>query len=83
MTKAEINDLRFHDLRHTAVTRLVRAGVPAPKIMKITGHQQLKTFQRYVNLTDESVIESANLLDNFNAGQQTILQTANASEMLN
>lgn len=80
---AGINDLRFHDLRHTAVTRFVRAGVPAPEIMKITGHQQLKTFQRYVNLTNDSVTQAANLLDSFNAGQPTIFQTANASEMVN
>jgi integrase len=83
LIEAEINDLRFHDLRHTAVTRFVRAGVPTPKIMKITGHQQLKTFQRYVNLTNDSVIESASLLDNFNAWQQSKLQTANNSKMVN
>lgn len=83
LIEAGINGLHFHDLRHTAVTRLVRAGVPAPEIMKITGHQQLKTFQRYVNLTNDSVIVSANLLDSFNAGQQPKQQAANASEMVN
>lgn len=42
--KAEVEDLpaglvsvRFHDLRHTAVTRMIDAGVPLPKIAKIVG----------------------------------------------
>jgi integrase len=42
--KAEVQDLpaslvavRFHDLRHTAVTRMIDAGVPLPKIAKIVG----------------------------------------------
>lgn len=42
--KTEVEDLpaglvavRFHDLRHTAVTRMIDAGVPLPKIAKIVG----------------------------------------------
>lgn len=64
-TKAEISGLRFHDLRHTATTRFVRAGMPLSEAMKITGHSQLKTFQRYMNLTNESVTACANLLDSY------------------
>lgn len=60
---AGIDNLRFHDLRHTATTRFVRAGVPLSEAMKITGHSQIKTFQRYMNLTNESVTASARLLD--------------------
>jgi integrase len=41
---AGLDDLRFHDLRHTATTRLIRAGVPATEVMKVTGHTQTKTF---------------------------------------
>ncbi|HEX8370874.1 MAG TPA: site-specific integrase [Pyrinomonadaceae bacterium] len=63
---AGIEDLHFHDLRHTATTRLIRASVPQSEAMKITGHTQLKTFQRYMNLTNESVTASANLLDAYN-----------------
>jgi integrase len=62
---AGIEDLRFHDLRHTATTRLVRAGVPATEVMKITGHTQMKTFLRYLNLTSESVAASAGMLDSY------------------
>lgn len=62
---AGIDNLRFHDLRHTATTRLIRAKVPQAEAMKITGHSQLKTFQRYMNLTHESVTASAKSLDEY------------------
>jgi integrase len=30
-------EVRFHDLRHTAVSRMLNAGVPIPKVAKIVG----------------------------------------------
>ncbi len=63
--KAGVADLRFHDLRHTATTRLIRAGVPVSEVMKITGHTQMSTFLRYLNQTHESVSESAKSLDRY------------------
>jgi integrase len=30
-------ECRFHDLRHTAVSRMIDAGVPLPKVAKIVG----------------------------------------------
>ncbi|MFN0279206.1 MAG: tyrosine-type recombinase/integrase [Pyrinomonadaceae bacterium] len=41
-TKAAIKGLRFHDLRHTATTRFVPAGMPLSEAMKIKGHSQLR-----------------------------------------
>lgn len=78
---AGIDELHFHDLRHTAITRMIRAGIPASEAMKISGHSEMKTFQRYVNLTNESVTVSANLLDQFNLNNQTA--TGTNSEMMN
>jgi len=37
-TKAGIENLRFHDFRGTAVTRLAKAGCSIPEIASITGH---------------------------------------------
>jgi integrase len=68
-------DLHFHDLRHTAITRMIRAGVAASEAMKISGHTEMKTFQRYVNLTHESVTVSAGLLDRFNSDAAAHLDT--------
>lgn len=52
---AKIYDCRFHDLRHTGTTALVRANVRTEYAMKATGHQTLKTFMRYLNPTDEDM----------------------------
>ena len=48
---ANIQDFRFHDCRHTATTRMIASGSPHTEVMKITGHTQLKTFLRYLNIT--------------------------------
>ncbi|MGH9761557.1 MAG: tyrosine-type recombinase/integrase [Blastocatellia bacterium] len=47
---AKIDDLRFHDLRHTCTTRLLSAGVPMEIVMKYLGHTQYNTTWRYFNL---------------------------------
>lgn len=61
--RAGITDLNFHDLRHTATTRMIRAGIPYMEVMKITGHTQIKTFLRYLNPEDETVQTAAARLD--------------------
>ena len=63
--KTEIKNFRFRDCRHTATTRMVNSGMPQAEIMKTTGHTQLKTFLRYVNLTAESVSRSAKAFGEF------------------
>jgi integrase len=64
--EAKITDLRFHDLRHTATTRLVQAGAPPSITMKMTGHTQFSTFARYVNPDHNAAREAASFLDDFN-----------------
>lgn len=53
--RAGIENLRFHDLRHMAVTRLVKAGLPESAVMMISGHRTREVFKRYVNLTPYDV----------------------------
>lgn len=69
-SKDNINNLTFtdiniHDLRHTAITRMIRAGIPHAEVMKISGHTQMKTFMRYLNLVDETVSTTASQFDKF------------------
>lgn len=63
--KAGIEDLHFHDLRHTATTRLVQAGAQPGIVMKTTGHTQFATFARYVNPDHNAAREAAEFLDTF------------------
>ncbi len=45
--KAGIEDFRFHDLRHCAVTNFRKAGVSDTVIMSISGHKTYAVFRRY------------------------------------
>ena len=55
--KAGLDELHFHDLRHTFVTRKVREGWDYKRIMTITGHKTFAVFQRYNNPTEEDLCE--------------------------
>jgi integrase len=50
--KAKINDITWHDLRHTAITRMVHIdGMEPHDVMKISGHDNWSTFWNvYVNI---------------------------------
>jgi integrase len=68
---AGIKGLRFHDLRHTAITRMVNAGLPPMEIMKVSGHTQWTTFARYVNPNTQTVKKIADVLSNYNSNAVT------------
>lgn len=48
-----IAKVRFHDLRHTALTRLVLTGTDLRTVKDIAGHSSLKTTQRYLHSSDK------------------------------
>ncbi len=63
--KAGLSDLRFHDLRHTAITRMVKGGISASEAGKVAGHTQAQTTHRYINTNAESVRAVAVVLDEY------------------
>ncbi|MCH7519920.1 MAG: tyrosine-type recombinase/integrase [Candidatus Dadabacteria bacterium] len=48
---AKIEDLRFHDLRHTAATRLVESSIPLHAVAKLLGHSILLPSKNQVELS--------------------------------
>mgnify|MGYP001447633776 CR=1 FL=1 len=64
---AGLSDLRFHDLRHTAATRLVGLHIPLAEVGRVLGHTQSNTTYRYVNANVETARRAAAALDEFNA----------------
>lgn len=46
---ARIKDLRFHDLRHEAASRLSDRGMDILRIAAITGHSSLQMLKRYTH----------------------------------
>lgn len=49
--KAEIREFRFHDLRHTAATRMAERGVDPFTIAAILGHTDIKMTASYAHAT--------------------------------
>jgi len=58
-----IQGLRFHDLRHTAATRMIEAGVNIVSVNKILRHADLKTTMRYLH-PDDSLKDAVEKLSN-------------------
>lgn len=56
---------------------------PASEVMKITGHSEMKTFLRYMNLTSESVSSSAVLLNGYLRSRQGLAAELSADDMIN
>lgn len=54
--KAEISDLRFHDLRHEATSRLFEKGLTVMQVATITGHKTLQMLNRYTHLRAEDLV---------------------------
>ena len=49
---AEIEDFRFHDLRHSAASYLAMSGATLAEIADILGHKTLQMVKRYAHLSD-------------------------------
>lgn len=64
---AGIEGFRFHDCRHTAITRMIQAGMTPMQVMKISGHTQMTTFARYVNADEDAVKRAAQAIHAFHA----------------
>jgi integrase len=50
------SDLRFHDLRHEAVTRLFEKGLNPIEVGMISGHRSMSMLQRYTHLRPEGLL---------------------------
>jgi len=60
--RASISDLRFHDLRHTAATRMIEAGVDVNTVKEILGHSSITVTERYTHSNREQKEKAVELL---------------------
>lgn len=48
----EIENLRFHDLRHEGVSRLFETGLSIPQVAAVSGHRSWSSLQRYTHIKE-------------------------------
>ncbi|KNG95020.1 tyrosine-type recombinase/integrase [Pseudaestuariivita atlantica] len=53
LQQADLDDFRFHDLRHTAAKLIAKSGGSVPQIATILGHKSFKMASRYAHLTED------------------------------
>lgn len=54
--------LSFHSLRHTAVTLLKEAGIPAAVVMELIGHDSAQMSEHYTHVGQEAMRKAAEAL---------------------
>jgi len=53
--RAGIIDLKFHDLRHEAISRFFESGLNLPEVSLISGHRDPRMLFRYTHITAQYV----------------------------
>lgn len=57
LKRVGITDLRFHDLRHEAISRFFELGLSMPEVALISGHRDPRMLFRYTHLRPERIVE--------------------------
>lgn len=62
MKDAQIEDFRFHDLRHDFASQLVMKGVDLYRVKELLGHGSIEITQRYAHLAPHTLAEAVEVL---------------------
>lgn len=54
--RTTIKDLKFHDLRHEAVSRFFELGLNVMEVSTISGHKELSMLKRYTHLSADALV---------------------------
>ncbi|MFL0797506.1 MAG: site-specific integrase [Cellvibrionaceae bacterium] len=65
LKEADIQDFKFHDLRHTAASYLAMNGASLAEIADILGHKTLQMVKRYAHLSEQ---HTSKVLERMNSG---------------
>ncbi|MDQ3793293.1 MAG: tyrosine-type recombinase/integrase [Actinomycetota bacterium] len=64
--KLGLHKMRFHDLRDTAATLMIRGGVDLPAVADILGHADpAMTLRRYSHVLPDMRVRAANIIDSY------------------
>jgi len=77
---------RFHDLRHTAVTRLLEAGIPYPVVASIMGWSAataIRMSKRYGHIGNQALRAAADVLGGVETPAGSLKKSPKSSEVKN
>jgi integrase len=80
LKKAGIKNFRFHDLRRSSATFLLKMGCPLPVIQKHLEHTSLEMTQRYLHLQEQTERAELEKLGGIFAGRSFTGQKMGRSE---
>lgn len=55
LERSGVKNMRFHDLRHEAISRFFERGLSVPEVALISGHKDFRMLFRYTHLRAEDV----------------------------
>jgi integrase len=56
-TQTGFADVRFHDLRHDAISRFAKAGFSDEEVSAISGHKSMQMLKRDTHLRAEELVD--------------------------
>ena len=59
LQRAQLREVRLHDLRHTAASLLLAQGVPSRVVMEILGHSQISVTLNTYSHVDTTLTQEA------------------------
>jgi integrase len=83
LKEAKVEGFRWHDLRHTFVSRLVMAGVGLGIVQKLAGHKTISITTRYAHLCQDTEIDALRRMTEFEQASHLAVSTREANQHQN
>lgn len=80
VSEAGVTGFKFHDLRRTAVTNMIDAGIPEKDAMEISGHTTRKMLERYHIIRRETIQRVGSTMEKVFAGKELLVGTTAGTE---